>query len=243
MRRRLIKLTLASLLAFAALIALGTWQVQRLHWKEGLIAERAAALAAPPVDLPATLEAARGLEFRRVRASGVFLHDHEFLVNTTERESGKGGYLVVTPLRRADGSVLLVERGWVPPELRDAGARAAGNPAGPVEVEGLLRLPSAGKPGYFVPENDPQKSQWFYIDLAAMGRAANVSAVLPFYLEAGPAPNPGGHPLGGQARADLPNDHLQYAVTWYSLAAALVVIYVLLVRRERAPSQPQTSRP
>lgn len=243
MRRRLVKLTLASLLAFAGLIALGTWQVQRLHWKEGLIAERAAALAAPPVDLPATLEAARGLEFRRVRASGVFLHDHEFLVNTTERASGKAGDLVVTPLRRADGSVLLVERGWIPPELRDAGTRAAGNPAGTVEVDGLLRIPSAGKPGYFVPDNDPQKNQWFYIDLNAMGRAARAPSVLPFYLEAGPAPNPGGYPLGGQARTDLPNDHLQYAITWYSLAAALVVIYVLLVRRERAPPQPQTSRP
>ena len=112
MRRRLVKLTLATLVAFAGLVALGTWQVQRLHWKEGLIAVRAAALAAPPVDLPTTLAAARALEFRRVRASGTFLYDHEFPVNTTERESGRAGYLVVTPLRRADGTVLMVERGW-----------------------------------------------------------------------------------------------------------------------------------
>ncbi|HTZ80558.1 MAG TPA: SURF1 family protein [Stellaceae bacterium] len=242
MRRRIAKLTVTALLAFAALIALGTWQVERLHWKEGLIAARAAALAAPPAELPTSLEAARKLEFRRVRASGVFLYDHEFPVNGTEKESGQAGYLLVTPLRRADGSVLLVDRGWIPWDRRDPASRAAGNPAGTVEVAGLLRIPSDGKPGWFVPDNDPRKNQWFYVDPAAMGRAAGVS-VLPFYIDAGPASNPGGYPLGGQTNMELPNNHLQYAITWYSLAGVLVVIYLLMLRRERAASATPTSRP
>ena len=242
MRRRLVKLTLVSLSALAALIALGTWQVERLHWKEGLIAARAAALAAPPIELPASLDAARGLEFRRVRVSGVFDYAHEVPVNATERDSGKAGDLLVTPLRRADGPPVLVERGWIPWDLRDPATRAAGNPPGTVEVEGLLRIPD-GKPSWFVPDNDPTRNQWFYIDPAAMGRAASAPDVLPFYVEAGPAPNPGGYPLGGQAHTDLPNNHLQYAITWYSLAAVLVVIYLLLARRERATSKTPTARP
>ena len=75
-----------------------------------------------------------------------------------------------------------------------------------------------------------------------MGRAAGVS-VLPFYIDAGPASNPGGYPLGGQTNTELPNNHLQYAITWYSLAGVLVVIYLLMLRRERAASATPTSRP
>jgi surfeit locus 1 family protein len=228
MRRRLI-LSIAALAGIAALLALGTWQIQRLHWKEGLIAEREAAVAAAPVPLPATLDAARDLDFHRVRAEGVFRHDREMQVNATDRTSGIGGYLVVTPLDLGDGRVVLVERGWVPRERRAAGSRIEGNVTGRVVVDGLLRLPQA-KPGWFVPENDPARGEWFYIDPAAMARAAGVSA-LPYYVEAGPAPNPGNLPKGGQADTALRNDHLQYAITWYALAAALAVIYIVLIRR------------
>jgi surfeit locus 1 family protein len=86
------------------------------------------------------------------------------------------------------------------------------------------------------------RDEWFWIDLPAVARAASVPAALPFYLEAGPAPNPGGLPVGGQANTDLPNDHLQYAITWYALAAALAVIYVMLLRRERAAARKSCDR-
>lgn len=233
MRRRTVILSIAALAAFLVLIGLGTWQMERRQWKEGLIAARDAALAAPPVDIPANTDAARGLEFHRVRATGTFLYDRELFLNATERSRGGAGYLVLTPLRLASGAVVLVERGWIPRDLRDRARRAAGNPAGEVAVEGILRLAPEGRPGWFVPDNDPAKNEWFYIDLAAMTRAAGVPDTLPFYVEAGPAPNPGGYPLGGQANTELRNDHLQYAITWYCLAAALAVIYLLLLRRER----------
>lgn len=240
-RRRLLTLTVCALAAFALLVALGTWQVQRLHWKEDLIAERGAALAAPPIDVPATAEAARNLEFHRVRASGVFLHERELTVHGIERQRGTAGYLVVTPLRLENGRVVLVERGWVPIDQRDPAARPDGNPKGPVTVEALVRLAPPGKPGWFIPENDAARHEWFYIDLAAMAGAAGIPEALPFYLEAGPAPNPGGLPVGGQAATDLPNDHLQYALTWYALAAALAVIYLIVLRRERAATRKSAS--
>jgi surfeit locus 1 family protein len=242
-RRSLLTLTVSALAAFAVLVGLGTWQVQRLHWKEGLIAERRAALEAPPIDLPSTLDAARGLEFRRVRANGTFLHEREITVHGIERQRGAAGYLVVTPFRLEDGRVVLVERGWVPLDKRDPATRSAGNPGGAGAVEGLLRLAPAGKPGWFIPENDAARREWFYIDVAAMARAAGVPDVLPFYLEAGPAPNAGGLPLGGQSATDLPNDHLHYAITWYALAAALAVIYFILLRRERAAARTSENPP
>jgi len=236
-RRRVLTLTVGSLAAFAVLIGLGTWQVERLDWKEGLIAERTAAISAPPAEVPRTLAAARPLEFHRVQVRGQFLYQHEIPVHAIERQRGAAGYLVVTPLRLGDGTVVLVERGWVPTEKRDAAARAAGNPPGEVSVDGLLRLAPAEKPGWFIPANDPARGEWFWIDIPAMARAAGVPEALPFYVEAGPAPNPGGLPVGGQANTDLPNDHLQYAITWYALAAALAVIYLILLRRERAAAR------
>jgi surfeit locus 1 family protein len=236
-RRSVLTLTAAALAGFAALIGLGTWQVERLHWKQGLIAERTAAVSAPPVALPRSLEAARALEFHRVEAKGVLLNDREVAVHAIERRSGGAGYLVLTPLRLADGALVFVERGWVPTDKREAATRAQGNPPGEVSVEGLLRLAPAKKPGWFLPANDPGRGEWFWIELPALARAAGVPEALPFYLEAGPAPNPGGFPVGGQANTELPNDHLQYAITWYALAAALAVIYLILLRRERTAAR------
>lgn len=231
-QRRVVSLTLGSLVAFAVLCGLGTWQIQRLHWKEGLIAERTAATSGAPVALPRSLDDARSLDFHRIEARGQFLYDHEIPVHGIERQGGAAGYLLMTPLRLADGAAVLVERGWVPTEKRDAATRAAGNPPGTVSVDGLLRLAPAEKPGWFLPANDPGRGEWFWIDLPAIAQAAGVPEALPFYLEAGPAPNPGGLPVGGQANTELRNDHLQYAITWFALAATLVVIYVLLLRRE-----------
>ena len=236
-RRRILTLTLVALAGFAMLVGLGTWQVERLHWKRALIADRSAATSAPPAELPRTPDGARPLEFHRVQANGTFLHDREILVHAIERQRGAAGYLVLTPMRLADGGVVLVERGWVPTDKRNASTRAQGNPPGEAVVYGLLRLAPAEKPGGFVPANDPGRGEWFWIDLPAMARAADVPEALSFYVEAVPAPNPGGLPLGGQANTDLPNDHLQYAITWYFLAAALAVFYVLLLRRERAAAR------
>jgi surfeit locus 1 family protein len=216
--------------AFLVLLGLGTWQVERLFWKEGLIAERHAAVTAPPIDLPPSLEAARPLEYHRVRVNGRFLNDRELYLGATS-PNGRAGYQVITPLRLADGSSILVNRGFIPQERRAPDSRAAGELEGDVTVTGLLRLPPAGKPHWFIPANSPERNYWIYVDLPAMAAAAHVDRVLPFYVDADATPNPGGLPVGGQTPIDLPNDHLQYAITWYALAAGLAVIYILFIRR------------
>lgn len=102
-------------------------------------------------------------------------------------------------------------------------------------VEGLARTASDEKPSFIVPDNDPQKNIFYWKDLDAMASSAGLSAeqVREYYVDAGPQENEGGLPIGGVTRIDLPNSHLQYAITWYGLALALVgVLLVWFLRRD-----------
>jgi surfeit locus 1 family protein len=219
--------TVIALPGFLALLALGTWQLDRLAWKTALNAQRQGAAAGAPVPLPQSREAAQAAEFRPTRAEGVFDHARERYVGATS-ERGQAGFHVVTPLLLDGGQVLLVNRGFVPSERKDPARRREGQVEGRVAVEGLVRVPPAGKPSWLAPDNHPEANMWFWVDPAAMAPGA-----LPFYLDASPAPNPGGWPKGGVTRLKLSNDHLQYAITWYALAAALLVIYVVYHRQNR----------
>ncbi|MDH3475124.1 MAG: SURF1 family protein [Rhodospirillales bacterium] len=224
-------LTLATALALAVLLGLGTWQVQRLQWKEALIAERQSRATAEPTAFPALVGDPAPLEFTRVRVTGRFLHDRELqLANRTYRKSV--GIHVVTPLVLEDGRTLLVDRGWVPMDRRDPARRPEGQVEGPVTLEAMLRRGGWRGSAWLRPDNDPAGNTWLWLDLPAMAEAAGLEgAVTVLYLQAGPAANPGGLPKGGYGAANLRNDHLGYAVTWYALAAALVVIYLLFHTR------------
>ena len=117
----------------------------------------------------------------------------------------------------------------MPTNLRAPASRAAAPLAGTVHIRGLLRLPPAKKPSWFIPDNRPDLNYWFWIDLPAMAAADHLDLAnfAPFYIDADASPNPGGWPQGGVTPLSLPDNHLQYAITWFSLAAALVVIYVV----------------
>ncbi len=216
----------------AVLIGLGSWQVERKAWKEGLlraIAERAheaPGTIAPEAAWP-TWEAATD-EFRRVRLSGTFLHDREIALHgLAEERRGDAlqGFYVFTPLRMADGATVMVNRGFVPTDLRDPARRAGGQTIGPVEVTGLVRAPE--RRGAFVPENDPGKAEWFVRDLGQMIEAGRLERAAPFYVDADGTSNPGGWPRGGQTQLTLPNNHLGYAITWFGLAGALAAVFAL----------------
>jgi surfeit locus 1 family protein len=217
--------------ALLVLLGLGTWQVERLHWKDGLIAERTERTTAAPIALPQagtnlSADALADLDYRRAAATGQFLHGREMYLAARTMQ-GAIGYQVVTPLQRADGSILLVNRGWVPDDRKDPARRAEGQVAGNVTIEGAIRAP--GRQHWLQPDNEPAKNLWFWMDLGAMAQHAGAppERLVPVFLEAGSTPNPGGLPVGGQTRVNLPNDHLQYAITWYALAVGLAVIYVL----------------
>lgn len=221
--------TLFTISALIMLLALGTWQVHRLEWKTALIEKLQTRAEMPAAPLPPRVDDPEAYEYRRVSVTGRFLHDRElFLVNRSL--NGNPGLHVLTPLERADGAgYVLVNRGWVPFERENAGKRPEGQVAGLVTVEGILRL--AKGPGWMMPDNAPATNVWFYVDPAAMAKAAGVESLPPFEIMSSDRTVPGGFPVGHQWRVDVRNDHLQYAITWYALALALLVIYVLSQRR------------
>lgn len=225
--------TLFTVPALLLMIGLCVWQVQRLYWKEGLIAERQARVAEAAVPVPAPGGDASALEFRKVRLEGSFRHDKELYLGARSM-NGNAGYQILTPFTLTDGQVILVNRGWVPVERKLPEHRAEGQVSGAVAVEGLVRLPRDR--AFMQPDNEPRHNMWFFVDLPAMAAHAALPLRNDLYVDAGPADNPGGYPVGGQTRIELPNDHLQYALTWGLLALALIVIYVtyhLKLERER----------
>ena len=235
-RRSWLGLLVPALLAFAVLVALGTWQVERKAWKEGLIAALTERLAAPPTALagPVTwpsLDPATD-EYRRVKFSAVFDHGKEALVyaaaSAFRPDVSSPGYWIFTPAQLADGYFVMVNRGFVPEARKDATSRADGQTAGPVEIVGVMRWPDPRH--WFSPPDDPAHNLWFTRDPAAIAGAKGVGPIAPFYVEQeSPAPL-GGLPQPGKLVVRLRNEHLQYAVTWYGLALVLAVVFVVWAR-------------
>ncbi|WP_345820388.1 SURF1 family protein [Methylobacterium fujisawaense] len=221
-------------LVFIVLLGLGTWQVERRAWKLDLIARVDARVHAPPVPAPDSAAWPRvGPDdaYRHVRLAGTFLHDRETLVQAvTERG---GGFWVLTPLRRPDGSLVLVNRGFVPGDRRDPATRAAGQVAGETTVTGLLRLTEPG--GAFLRSNDPKDDRWYSRDVAAIAAARGLTGVAPYFVDADATPNPSELPVGGLTVIAFPNNHLVYAITWYGMALMLAGAVVYVLRAGRGP--------
>jgi surfeit locus 1 family protein len=230
--RGLILLTVLSASALAVLIGLGVWQLHRLQWKEGLIAQIEVRVKAEPVSLKeavARVHAGEDVSYLRVRAEGKFDNAKELYLFAVS--DGTPGWHVITPLATPDGEMVLVDRGFVPDALKDPAARPQGELSDAVTMTALARPPETQ--GLFVPDNEIEQNRWFWRDLKAMTETMfgeGAKDVAPFFLEAEKSDIPGGWPRGGETRLDLPNNHLQYAITWFLLALCLVVIYVIYVR-------------
>ncbi len=237
--RDLIAPGLSALIVLAILLGLGFWQIARKTEKEALIGRiRERSLTAPVAPPPAGDWNPARDEFRHVRVSGIFLNDQETLVHGLAPGDTPGralqGYYVLTPFRRTDGDTVLVNRGFVPTELSAQGDRRDGLVAGETTVTGLLR---ASEPrGMFVPAPDPTRGTWFNRDIAGIAAARGLGPVAPYLIEADGVPGQTTWPRGGQLRIDLPNNHLQYAFTWFGIAACLVGVFsVFAWRRMRDP--------
>lgn len=219
--------TLFSLPVLLLCVGLGVWQMERREWKREILDRIAVNQAAPVMTFD---ELAKGdplrHEYGRVRVAGTFLHDREFFLAARSLKN-KVGLHVVTPLRTDDGRIVLLDRGWIASETRDPARRATGQLPGRVEVAGIVRRSQERR--QFAPDNDPGRNMWFRVDVPEMRRLAGAAPdpVLDrFFLEADATPNPGGAPIGGQTRLDIPNDHLQYALTWFLIGLALVGVYL-----------------
>lgn len=223
------------LLGMAVLIGLGTWQVERLHWKEGLlhtIDVRMHSAPLPLAEVEKQFAATGDVDYVPVTVTGTFLHSGERDFFTTW--NSEVGYNVYTPLKLADGRYLLVNRGFVPDEVKDPARRPRGQVDGVVTVTGLARNPLPAKPSAMLPDNEPAKNIFYWKDRDTMAATAGLPAgakIVPIFVDADKTPNPGGLPLGGVTIVDLPNNHLQYAFTWYGLAAALAGVLLMWLRR------------
>jgi surfeit locus 1 family protein len=230
-RRSWIGLLVPALLAFVALIGLGTWQLQRKAWKEGLIARLNAQLAAPPAAVPpyagwASLDQ-QSSEYRRVTLTVTFDNTKEALVfaapSAFRPDVSSPGFWIFTPARLAGGGIVMVNRGFVPESRQDPKSRLEGEISGPLQIVGAMRWPDARH--WFTPSDEPAHNLWFSRDPQAIAAAKGIGPVAPFYIEEeSPAP-PGGLPQPGKLVVELPDNHLQYALTWFGLAIALAVSF------------------
>lgn len=252
-------LILVGIALFLGFIALGTWQVQRRSWKLALIervdqrVHSAPAALPPPADWP-RVDAA-GYEYLPVRVTGRWLAGKTVL---TQAVTDLGpGFWVVTPLQQADGTQVLINRGFIPADQRarwqPAPQAAEGSSASPqlsadtVQVQGLLRMTEPG--GGFLRHNDPSAQRWYSRDVAAIASNQGLDRAAPFFIDAGlpgtqqPQQQAADAPRSGMTTIRFPNSHLVYALTWYGLALMTLgaMVYVARYeRRSRAASAPST---
>lgn len=223
--RRFVVPGLSTLLMLLVLIGLGTWQVYRLKWKERILAQIAAAEAAPAVPLtPGPLPA----PYQKVSATGHFRFDQAAQFGAEVRDTRAGptmGFYQIVPLERIGAPPILVDRGWVP-QKQEA---SLDDPAGVATVTGFVRPEE--EPHWFSPTDDPAARLFYTLDPHAIGAAIGVPGLMPFTLVALGSLTPDSYPAPAQHLPRPANNHLSYIITWYGLAAALVIIFAIWVQK------------
>lgn len=235
-RRGVLEPTVFAVVGVAILIGLGVWQLDRRVWKHDLIATLNTRLVRAPENLPPRDAwqrlTQRQSEFSRVIFPAEFLAGQEALVysaGSALRADVKGpGYWVFAPARLAGGSIVVVNRGFVPLDRKDPESRAEGAPHGSIDIVGVMRWPEHR--GLFTPADDLKNNVWYLRDSAAMAQAKGWPAA-PFYIDQEAPVPPGGLPRPGPLTVNLTDNHLQYAITWFGLALALAGVYVVWLSR------------
>lgn len=244
-RSRAVPVVLAAcaLLVFAGFAALGTWQLFRLQWKLDLIARVEHRVHALPVPAPGPAQwpqiQAAADEYRHVRATGTLLYDRTTPVQATTVLGF--GYWLLTPLRGEDGSIVLINRGFVSaadlPRATRSDASADGQDRATTTVTGLLRMTEPG--GAFLRRNAPAANRWYSRDVQAIAAARGLSQVAPYFIDADATASPAdsssafGHPIGGLTVVSFHNNHFAYAMTWYALALMVAGAVCWVAREER----------
>lgn len=231
--RRILAPILLAALALPILVGLGLWQVQRLGWKEGLIDDLRARLAEDPVAVPA-VPTKSAHEFLRVQATGRFeggTGAHGFTdapLLTSLRPHGPG-YRVIQPFTLEGGRRIFVDRGYVPVSAKNAGGVAAAPtpaPDGTIGITGALRFPEERAD----PPFGARDNVWVARDLERM---ATLFEAEPILLVAETSTAPGGAiwPMPQPLTVNLRNNHLEYALTWFALAAVWAAMSALWLRK------------
>jgi surfeit locus 1 family protein len=238
-RSGVVEATVFAIAGIAILVGLGVWQLDRKVWKENLIAQLNERLDAAPSALPPRSDWERLTqdknEFRRVTFPVQFIGGEEALIyaaGSALRSDIKGpGYFVFAPARLPGGSIVVINRGFVPIERKDPATRTAGLPQDVIDVVGVMRWPEAR--GTFTPADEPQNNVWYLRDQKAIAQAKKWDTSAPFYIDQESPVPPGSLPLPAKLEVHLPDNHLQYAITWFGLAGVVVVAFAVWWRAQR----------
>jgi cytochrome oxidase assembly protein ShyY1 len=232
-----------TLLMLVAFIGLGIWQLQRRVEKHALIAALTERLAAAPVPLPApaqwsALNPAHD-EFSRVSFTATYQSRLDAMVygsGSAVRDDISGpGTWAFLPAQLPDGETVAVNAGFVPNTMQDRNQqdRAVAQlvTGQPVVLTGYIRFPEAA--GVLTPAEDRTKRLWFTRDHLAMARALGWDKVAPFYIDLETPVPANGIPKPGPLEIHLKDDHMQYAITWFALAGAVVIAFAVWWRAQR----------
>jgi surfeit locus 1 family protein len=232
MKPRIWPIVLWAGLGIAVLIGLGTWQLFRLAEKQALLADIAQRTTAPPISLSEVLarrDKGAGIEFVAVKTKGTF--DHRSERHKLATFEGSPGWEIITPFTSDEGIVVLVDRGVVSDDVRGVDKRPENT--SPVELTAVVRVHDNER-GFFDLENDVDGNIWYWWDVPAMLSSVSFATemkVAPFVLQALPGDDTKKFPRTSKPEAQLRNNHLQYAITWFSLAIVLLVIAGLFIRK------------
>lgn len=216
--------------AFSLTLALGTWQVERRQWKEGLIAQITDANAlAPLTALPEDDAALAPLQFHKIALTGTWLGDTEFHLSPRYFK-GKLGYHIITPLKLTDGRMVLINRGWVPTAQKMPETRPETRVRGKAKVAGLIRI--GNERNAFTPINQPERNVWFGRDVAEMAAFAKLARVAPLMVDITGMQDVKTLPVPSDGTIRLRNDHLSYIITWYGIALGILVIFAVYHRKK-----------
>lgn len=227
--------TAMALAGIVVTVLLGTWQVNRLAWKNDLLARIEQRLAAEPVGLDDALRRAAGgedVEYLRVAISGRYVAGADLLLYSIG-QGGAAGYEVLTPMVTGPGRALIVNRGFVPQDRLEAIA----TPDDERNIVALIRGP--GSQTLFTPDNEIDGNRWFWRDIPGMTQRLKATALagdavdIPPYVFAAEPDGISGWPRAGATRLDIPNNHLQYAFTWFAFAAIQGVVFLVWLGRQR----------
>ncbi|MCC3862460.1 SURF1 family protein [Pseudemcibacter aquimaris] len=222
--------TIITLPILVCLLLLGNWQVERLDWKLDLISKIEARATSEPVELPQGMADQDELEYLHVTVTGRYDNAAEVTMYSVG-PNGEPGYDLYAPLKLTDGRSIIINRGWVPEQIKDQNVRPETLVDGEVTIIGLLRKP--WEKLWYGPENDPAGNMWFYGDVNGMAMHMGINAYFPMFLYADKIDSDNGFPVAGRTEFNIVNNHLDYAMTWYGLSIVLIVIYLIAHIRKK----------
>ncbi len=221
--------TLSTLIGVALLLGLGTWQLQRLSYKESILTKLSEKINQPVQSiehlLAQPITAIQEAEYQRVKLTGLYLHDQEMRL-LSKTFHGQSGYHLITPFVLTSGSTVLVDRGWVPAK----GHPETKRPMAEQTIIGFLRMKTSKTA--FTPANNLARNELFYIEPEEIAHLKKLTTLLLFFVIEEVHPHQEGFPRATGLTLQLRNHHLQYAITWYTLALILAGIYIIYIRKK-----------